>query len=917
MKNKLLLLSVFFAILFASWFFTPWSNVATDLSYDFEPIANGFPKPWLWRDNLIGHGLGLYAINTLWSYPLQIIFQYALQFGIPFSFQMKYMAMLPILIVGTFGMYKLAKVYNSDWVVGSLFYFANSYFLLLIDGGQLHLGLAYALLPLCFYLFLIALNNGLTEKLFFGLSVWLLGVFDIRIVWLLGCIIGIHFLFHIRALKNYLSTGVVGGFLLSLLNMYWILPSFLSKSVALPAGFGSSSQLSFLGFTSVVHSLFLQQPHWYLNSFGNVSEPLWYFSLFPIVAFASLILSKEKKKMLFLATVALIAVFLAKGSQAPWGNVYVWLFATIPGFNMFRDSTKFFFLVALSYATLSGITFHLLIKRNLFRKNIAYIFLIVCLLILSSPILLGKMTGTFSRPLYQTEHKAVQQILSNDSSYGRVVWIPVKSPLGYHSLHHLSVDAFRLLEQRPFAIGVVGSYELFNFFRDAPFIDQIMKVTGIKYVAYPYPDERREELNEDSRKYYDTFLSQLTHASWSDGRITEKPVPFVKAKESQEHMFLALNHYFVLGSDRLYWDLADVPEFDLSKNALTFLEEKTESTDMSPFPDTKIILYKKNSVDLALRQIPSDTFVFPAKQLGFEPNESGLPASNAGWWKRETSDLIRWRSFLQEKYALDNVDFDYGGGWAVGETGSEKFKVKSEKFEKGKILFARVMKSTRSGSIEFSQGTTKIGALNTKEDLPEYITLTVGGYEETPDTNLEYEDTDFSWLAVGTLVDDGEVTIETKGDINVVNVLAVLSEDEFIAYSESVDQMENEGKILYWDTLTEQEKETLFYSNAEGKVSYERVNPTQYTIKVEGITRPQTLVFSENYDSLWQLNNQSAIPLYSMLNGFRVDENGEYALYFSAQKYVLPGLVVSLVTLSGIGILLFVLRKKYNKKNEK
>src|SRR4029079_9131602 len=105
---------------------------------------------------------------------------------------------------------------------------------------------------------------------------------------------------------------------------------------------------------------------------------------------------------------------------------------------------------------------------------------------------------------------------------------------------------------RPFSIGVIGSYEVFNFLRDTSFMNQIMKVTAIKYVGYPYTDTRREDLKDDEKKYYDTFLDQLTNAPWSNGRITEKPVALIATKEPAEHIFLAPNTFFILGSDSLY-----------------------------------------------------------------------------------------------------------------------------------------------------------------------------------------------------------------------------------------------------------------------------------------------------------------------------------------------------------------------------
>src|SRR4029078_524028 len=209
-------------------------------------------------------------------------------------------------------------------------------------------------------------------------------------------------------------------------------------------------------------------------------------------------------------------------------------------------------------------------------------------------------------------------------------------------------------------------------------MNQIMKVTAIKYVGYPYTDTRREDLKDDDKKYYDTFLDQLTNSPWSNGRITEKPVALITTKEPAEHIFLAPNTFFILGSDSLYRELSDIRGFDLSKNALIFLEEKKNTPDITQFPDSKILLYKKNLLDLTLEQVHSNNLIFPARQLQFDPDTTG-------WWKREAADLISLRAFLQDKYGFDNLDFDYGGGWAISEGESSKFKVQSPNLEKGTI----------------------------------------------------------------------------------------------------------------------------------------------------------------------------------------------------------------------------------------
>jgi hypothetical protein len=124
------------------------------------------------------------------------------------------------------------------------------------------------------------------------------------------------------------------------------------------------------------------------------------------------------------------------------------------------------------------------------------------------------------------------------------------------------------------------------------------------------------------------------------------------------------------------------------------------------------------------------------------------------------------------------------------------------------------------------------------------------------------------------------------------------------------------------------------------------INPAHYKVKVKGVEKPVTLAFSETYDPLWvgncvdchceeaQVTKQSAFlkkittltsfarndkmcdeigsfPLYSFINGFTIEEDGQYEIFYSPQKYVFPGLIASgLTTVCLIGLILFMKETK-------
>jgi len=103
-------------------------------------------------------------------------------------------------------------------------------------------------------------------------------------------------------------------------------------------------------------------------------------------------------------------------------------------------------------------------------------------------------------------------------------------------------------------------------------------------------------------------------------------------------------------------------------------------------------------------------------------------------------------------------------------------------------------------------------------------------------------------------------------------------------------------------------------------VSYVQKSPTLYSLNIPQGNR--WLAFSESFDPQWQLvrstdgKTYSPVPMFDLLNGFYVDTPGEYTLEYLPQRYVLPGMIISLSTLT-ILIGIFIVFKYANKRISK
>lgn len=124
---------------------------------------------------------------------------------------------------------------------------------------------------------------------------------------------------------------------------------------------------------------------------------------------------------------------------------------------------------------------------------------------------------------------------------------------------------------------------------------------------------------------------------------------------------------------------------------------------------------------------------------------------------------------------------------------------------------------------------------------------------------------------------------------------------------------EDTGKgpaVSWFDDVKISKISDSFYedlSNGSGNptVTYQRIGPEKYKVRVRGARAPSVLVFGEAFDPLWQartLDGKSIDPvrLYSTITGFPVDRTGDFdmTIEYIAQPWFLQGLLISLVSLA-------------------
>ncbi len=520
----LLFLFIIIAAVYRVWFGTGILS-GGDLGMTFHSMYFNdylYPFAWYWNQ---GVGLGGNAVSLLWIYVdfafTKTIFGQIL--GLPWNIAERLAYFFPFLILGLPSSFVLAKSIfpkNPFLVASALIFLVNSYILMVVGGGQLWIFLSYAITPFVLYLFIKEINSiidlakwGLRKPFFIGLIFSLQFLLDLRIAYITLFAAFFYWLFKIlqkRKIKDSLISltfvFLIPGILTLLIHGFWILPTLIIGQNPLSqfgSAFTSANAVSYFSFAKLENSISLLHPNWPENIFGKVGFMKSEFLLSPILAFSSLFFSYKTKDqitksyVLFFAFLGLIGAFLAKGVNDPLGGIYLWMFSHVPGFIMFRDPTKWYTLVAVSYSILIPFTlwriYEWLKSKNKFSilkcKNLFLIFVGAYFLFLINPALSGQLGGTFKTTQIPNEYFNLESFFSSQNRFFRTFWLPTVQRFGLNSKDHPAISGQDLL----------GTYDLSSAVNKLKTNKDVLRYSSVGYLVVPYDSE--DEIFIKDRKY--------------------------------------------------------------------------------------------------------------------------------------------------------------------------------------------------------------------------------------------------------------------------------------------------------------------------------------------------------------------------------------------------------------------------------
>ncbi|QQG47095.1 MAG: hypothetical protein HY044_03055 [Candidatus Woesebacteria bacterium] len=813
--------------------------------------------------------------NFLWIYPLMYIYGFLGKYlNLGNDIIIRILFYLPSIVFSVIGSILLAKKFKFSKKVQfftALIYLINTYYLLLVDGGQVGIVLSYGIFPLATVCFLNFLElPSVFTFLISLLTLQLLTIADFRIA-----AICIFFSFLIDSRKNFKSLIYLLVSLVAI-NSYWLIP-------ALKISQPEVSSASSLQLVSLLNPFFLFQPHWPGNIFGKVNPPNFYFVGLPFLIFLPLLLKKANKTLLKFYLILLLFIFLSKGETYPAGFFYRFFINKIPFGSVFRDSTKFFIPLVLISGIFIGKSVEI-IKSKLFA------FLVfIYILFLINPVLIGKMNGILGKIPNTSNFSNLYEYVSQKEGFFRTAYFPEQSPFTFHTEEKQALNAKDLTNFRPFASINVGTGDRFNFINNNEYLDWF-DILGIKYLIFS-GNPRQPVLDKSDQKDWDRLLNLVKNNKNLEKINIGTNLPIFQTKSSKQHLYGVSKMYLVIGPDDIYQRIRKVNKnFLIGNQGFLFVEDgKLNLEELTNLPDKSLnlIFDDKGITDLKMGFLKS-SFVNPDM------------STTSQWAIRRPEDYLNWKyELLINK--IDTHDFDYNLGVAFSSQPSEEIKFNVSTSSSGEYYLL-----VRNMSAENSQ------------DLKWEIENYQGSIKNTKSKN-------FQWSEVGPLkLKAGQYTLtfkNTKG-FQVLNTFVLVNKKDLEEALSKANNLVNRFEKI---DLTKTDIDKINNINTLFQSSWVKINFTKIDSENYRIENPKNnfwIIFSDKFEKNWKVKTMSdyidPLPVYSMLNAYYINNTkSELNLIYTGQKYVDQGIYLSIVSSLIILVILgfiFLRNKKRFKK---
>lgn len=500
-----------------------------------------YPRSWLMNTNL-----GIPYIQKF-MYPLDLLSGVLARNGLSWNIIERVLYFWPLIFLGPLFSYLFfKKILKSELgaVLGSVIFTYNSYFMVALYYGFFGVLMSQIFTPLFLLLFHQSLvKRNIRYSLVAGVSGLIITMYDFRSFYIIGLVCVVLAMLYLLSLdKNSIKKTIAQYWLYfllpflvtTILNSFWLLNFFIrygDYSIALDRGLWSV-----WGYR-LVNSLTLFHPYYI---FGNIIEEgalkslfdiKIYFWLVPFLAFCTLALNKKERKFYLIGLLTLLFIFISKQTSPPFSQTYEFLYNYIPGFNAFRESGKFYFIIALGYSLLVGLFIVYISKRG--RGVIDKIITVFIVVVFSLSVYLNVKHLIFGvDPILKSksipeDYQVFNDYVLNQPEYFSILWLPYASKqwADEYSDNKPSLGLVSLIRDWHWKDFVSHNYKNGEFARreevvnilNRQYSNGLLDVSSVKYVAIQLYDPELTEsfidlaLMHGRRDYFYNTLQRLPY----------------------------------------------------------------------------------------------------------------------------------------------------------------------------------------------------------------------------------------------------------------------------------------------------------------------------------------------------------------------------------------------------------------------
>jgi hypothetical protein len=509
------------------WFFNKGILVQGDWNY-YTHITQSQLLRLLpgWTSNGLGQvnaSASFYPLDLLWGSSSHL-FNFAVSERLIFMFPSVIVA-----ILGSYGfLYELFKNKTAA-LLASLLFCYNGYFMILRT-GDLTIAVATAFSPLILYVYLLLLNQKRNYLvIIIAILSFIQSFFDFRIFLITALIVAAILIFHMvfehRSDKLKVSILTVKALaVFMLLSLYWIIGLAKTGEIASNSAFDNS--LFGSQYYNIFHALSFTHPFWSIKgpTIFTAQPVALYFWIIPVLAILGLYFYRNNWKVILFSGIALVGVLLTKQSGVPFSQLYEWLFEHVPGFNAFREASKFYTFTAVGYSVLvaallsylhNSVSKPMLLLRYCSILALSFIFLINV-----SPLFDGKGSSLYVDRHMPADYSLTNKFFNSQKGFFRTAWVPQTSWWNTYTLQQPMIDVGSTLSgtwqtvlENPQPSLSVTSYNQIVDDLEKPYAQNVFDLSSVRYVVIPLRDSGNDEdfFKNTDRQF---FIDSLDDIKW-------------------------------------------------------------------------------------------------------------------------------------------------------------------------------------------------------------------------------------------------------------------------------------------------------------------------------------------------------------------------------------------------------------------